>query len=253
MDHPRPGLRYVDADDLDNSTFDFDGIDVVDSSGEQLGVVDGFIIDVNQSRPYHVVVEAGHWYKHKHFLLPIGHVRLDTGAKRLTADVSKARAERFPGFSRGEFEKLTDKDMDQMAYSSVEACSDEPADPNVAWASWTHYEYPSWWDASYYRSDRMGATGNAGSTASTSSSSRSGMSSAGSASSAGMSNASRDRDRDLVTARGGETSPYAGDRAQPGDVIGVETGGEQTHIGDTAKDEDERRRDAEKAAAKNNR
>lgn len=79
------------------------------------------------------------------------------------------------------------------------------------------------------------------------------MSSAGSTSGAGMSNASRDRDRDLVTARGGETSPYAGDRAQPGDVIGVETGGEQTHIGDTAKDEDDRRRDAEKAAAKNNR
>jgi PRC-barrel domain len=246
MDHPRPGLRYVDADDLDNSTFDFDNLDVVDSSGEKLGVVDGFIIDVNQSRPYHVVVEAGHWYKHKHFLLPIGHVRLDTGTKRLTADVSKARAERFPGFSRGEFEKLTDKDMDQMAYSSVEACCDEPADRNVAWASWTHYEYPSWWDASYYRA---GAAANVGSTASTSS--MSGMGSGGGTSAAGQSNASRDRE--LVTARGGETSPRAGDRAQPGDVIGVETGGEQTHIGDTADDEDERRRDAEKAAAKNSR
>jgi PRC-barrel domain len=251
MDHPRPGLRYVDADDLDNSTFDFDGIDVVDPSGEKLGSVDGFIIDVNQSRPYHVVVEAGHWYKHKHFLLPIGHVRLDTAAKRLTADVSRARAERFPGFSRGEFEKLTDRDMDQMAYSSVEACCDEPADRNVAWASWTHYEYPSWWDASYYRSDRTDATGTLGSTASTSSTG--GASSAGSTGGAGMSNASRDRDRELVTARAGETSVHAGDRAQPGDVIGVATGGEQTHIGDTAKDEDERRRDAENAAAKTDR
>jgi len=247
MDHPRPGLRYVDADDLDSSTFDFDGLDVVDQSGEMLGTVDGFIIDVNQSRPYHVVVEAGHWYKHKHFLLPIGHVRLDTGAKRLTADVSKARAERFPGFSRGEFEKLTDKDMDQMASSSVEACSDEPIDRTVGWASWSHYEYPSWWDASYYRAGSAASSG-MGSTAS--GSSTSGISS-GSTSNAGMANASRDRDRELVTARGGETSPYDGDRAQPGDVIGVETGGEQTHIGDTAKDEDERRRDAEKAAAKN--
>jgi hypothetical protein len=251
MDHPRPGLRYVDADDLDNSAFDFDGIDVVDASGEKLGVVDGFIIDVNQSRPYHVVVEAGHWYKHKHFLLPIGHVRLDTGTKRLMADVSKARAERFPGFSRGEFDKLTDKDMDQMAYSSVEACSDEPIDRSISYASWTHYEYPSWWDASYYRPAGTTAAGGIGSTASASS--MSGMASSGSRSGAGMSNADRDRDRELVTARGGETSPYAGDRAQPGDVIGVETGGEQTHIGDTAKDEDERRRDAEKAAAKNNR
>jgi hypothetical protein len=250
MDHPRPGLKYVDADDLDKSTFDFDGIDVVDQSGEKLGVVDGFIIDVNQSRPYHVVVEAGHWYKHKHFLLPIGHVRLDTGAKRLTADVSKSRAEAFPGFSRGEFEKLTDADMDQMAYSTVEACSNEPIDRAVGWASWTHYEYPSWWDASYYRPANTTAAGASGSTAS---GRTSGMTSGSSTMSGGASTSSRDRDRELVTARGGETSPYAGDRAQPGDVIGVETGGEQTHIGDTAEDEDERRRDAEKAAAKNNR
>ena len=251
MDHPRPGLKYVDADDLDNSTFDFDGIDVVDQSGEKLGVVDGFIIDVNESRPYHVVVEAGHWYKHKHFLLPIGHVRLDTGAKRLTADVSKSRAEKFPGFSRGEFEKLSDKDMDQMAYSSVEACSDEPIDRAVGWASWTHYEYPSWWDASYYRPAGTTAAGSTGSAASARAAS--GLSSGSSTAGTAASTASRDRDRELVTARGGETSPHAGERAQPGDVIGVETGGEQTHIGDTAKDEDDRRRDAEQAAAKDNR
>jgi PRC-barrel domain protein len=250
MDHPRPGLKYVDADDLDNSTFDFDGIDVVDQSGEKLGVVDGFIIDVNQSRPYHVVVEAGHWYKHKHFLLPIGHVRLDTGGKRLTADVSKTRAEAFPGFSRGEFEKLTDTDMDQMAYSSVQACCDDPIDRTVGFASWTHYEYPSWWDASYYRPAGTTAGGSIGSTAAAPSASR--ISSSGAAG-AGASTASRDRERELVTARGGETSPHAGARAQPGDVIGVETGGEQTHIGDTAKDEDQRRRDVEKAAAKDRR
>jgi hypothetical protein len=166
----------------------------------------------------------------------------------LTADVSKSRAEAFPGFSRSEFEKLTDTDMDQMAYSSVQACSDEPIDRTVGWASWTQYEYPSWWDASYYRPAGTTAAGSIGSTAAARASS--GISSG---SSAAASTASRDRDRELVTARGGETSPHAGDRAQPGDVIGVETGGEQTHIGDTAKDEDERRRDAEKAAAKDRR
>jgi hypothetical protein len=38
------------------------------------------------------------------------------------------------------------------------------------------------------------------------------------------------------------------DRAQPGDVIGIESDGETTELGDTAEDEDERRRDAEEAA-----
>jgi hypothetical protein len=240
----------VDADDLDSTTFDFDGIDVMDPAGEKLGEVDGFIIDVNQSRPYHVVVEAGHWFKHKHFLLPIGHVRLDTAAKRLIADVPKTRAERFPGFSRSEFEKLTDRDMDQIAYSSASACGDQPIDQSIAWASWTHYEYPSWWDASYYRPDRADtAARDIGGGAPTS-----GISSSASRTPAtSTADIGRDRDRELVTASAGDTSSYSGGRAQPGDVIGVETGGEQTHVGDTAKDEDERRRDAERAAAKDRR
>lgn len=42
----------------------------------------------------------------------------------------------------------------------------------------------------------------------------------------------------------------AGDRAQPGDVLGIETDGETTELGDTREDEDERRRDAEEAARK---
>ena len=42
-----------------------------------------------------------------------------------------------------------------------------------------------------------------------------------------------------------EPSPHLGGRAQPGDVIGVETGGEQTHVGETTEDENKRRRSAE--------
>jgi len=36
-------------------------------------------------------------------------------------------------------------------------------------------------------------------------------------------------------------------RAQPGDVLGVDRDGESTHLGETRKDEDKRREDAEKA------
>jgi hypothetical protein len=38
------------------------------------------------------------------------------------------------------------------------------------------------------------------------------------------------------------------ERAQPGDVLGIERGGETTGLGDTADDEDQRREDAEDAA-----
>jgi hypothetical protein len=45
-----------------------------------------------------------------------------------------------------------------------------------------------------------------------------------------------------------DVSPHQGRRAQPGDILGIETGGETTGIGDTAEDEDERRRDTNKKA-----
>jgi uncharacterized protein YjbJ (UPF0337 family) len=52
------------------------------------------------------------------------------------------------------------------------------------------------------------------------------------------------RDEEAV-AREAEPSPHFGGRAQPGDVIGMETGGEQTHVGETTEDENNRRRDAQ--------
>jgi sporulation protein YlmC with PRC-barrel domain len=170
MDHPRPWLRYVDAGDLDDKAFDFGGVEVVDPAGEKLGKVDGFIIDVNTGRPYHVVVEAGSWFKHRHFLIPIGRIGLDSDARRLQADVPKARAERFPGFDRSEFEKLSAAEMDQMAHSMASAYRDDDVVIATSWETWQDYASPSWWDASFYRPDNMdrSATGLTGTSSGTS-------------------------------------------------------------------------------------
>ena len=54
----------------------------------------------------------------------------------------------------------------------------------------------------------------------------------------------------IARARDDEASIDNGVRAQPGDVLGLDTDGERTYIGDTSEDEDRRRREAEKAAPK---
>ena len=41
------------------------------------------------------------------------------------------------------------------------------------------------------------------------------------------------------------------ERAQPGDVLGIEEEGETTHLGETAEDEEDRLNEAEEDAAKN--
>jgi hypothetical protein len=228
----------VDADDLDDSTLDFDGLDVESPNGAKLGDVDGFIIDVSSARPYYVVVDAGGWFKSKFFLLPVGHVALDSGRRKLIASVDKDRVARYPGFDRSEFEKLTDDELSRMDDEMMAACCpDETAARTVSvtrFESRAHYQAPSWWDSDFYRPDRVDAAA---------------RSMAG-VTSAGDSRLERDRQRDSVVAQADDVSPHLGGRAQPGDVLGVETGGERTYIGDTSEDENKRRRDAEKAAGK---
>lgn len=47
-----------------------------------------------------------------------------------------------------------------------------------------------------------------------------------------------------------ETPDPLDERAQPGDVLGIENDGETTHLGDTAEEEDDRLEDAEEEAKK---
>lgn len=254
MDHPRAGLRYVDASDLDDSTMDFDGMNVESRSGDKLGDVDGFVIDVTSARPLYVVVDAGGWFTSKYFLLPVGHVGLDASGDKMIADVTRDRVANYPGFDRDEFSKLSDDELNRMDEKMITACCPDEVIDRAAMGQrydrWTHYRNPTWWDASYYRPDRVDTSART-------------MASTGAAASSvtlpsrddlrSDRDREREREREVVVAREGtadDVSPHFGGRAQPGDVLGLETGGEQTHVGDTTEDENKRRQDAEKAARK---
>ena len=246
MDHPLPWLRYVDADDINDDTIDFDGMDVASPTGEHLGNVDGFIVDSESARPYYLVVDAGGWFKSKHFLLPVGHVRFDADEEALVTDIDRNRVNRFPGFDQDKFDKLTVDDMKRLNDDTCAACSIEgvaivyAADEPLAKA-WNRpdYKQPDWWRANPTQPDRMGAR----------------AVTAGTETMSGVreTNPIRVKDdvrSDDVRAKDVDPSPHYAGRAQPGDVLGVETGGEQTHIGDTAEDENDRRSNAEKTDAK---
>jgi hypothetical protein len=53
-------------------------------------------------------------------------------------------------------------------------------------------------------------------------------------------------DRDELRDRDDLRAPAVGERAQPGDILGIESAGERTALGETAADEDKRRERAEK-------
>jgi len=257
MDRPLPWLKYVDAGDLDDGRVDFDSMDIESPTGEHLGDVDGFVVDASSGRPYYIVVDAGGWFKSKAYLLPVGHAVLDVDRQVLVTALGREHVDRFPGFDKDEFEKLPEADIKRFNDETCIAIAGEaitfPSDEPLA-AAWERsaFRYPDWWHAEsseVERRDRRAETAGAkfgtptlaDLTRPVAKAERSAV------------ETKTDKSRPPVpsgaqtTGRETEASPHFDGRAQPGDVLGIETEGETTQIGDTAEKENARRRDAERS------
>jgi hypothetical protein len=207
VDHPKPGLKYVKVDHLSDRTLDLSDMPVESHAREELGTVDGLIVDSESGRPYYLVVDAGHWFKSKHVLVPVGLLTLAADRESLLVSLSKTQIHGFPGVDLDRFSELTVAEIRQINDVTLQV-----SEPGVSVSttagygeSWTHpsYAMPEWWPSFIPASEA----------------------------------------RWLIDI--GDTSPHFDQRAQPGDILGIETGGERTEIGDTKEDEDDRRRDAE--------
>ncbi len=256
MDRPLPWLKFVDASDVDEEV-DFDGMHVESPTGEHLGDVEGFIVDSDSGRPFYVVVDAGGWFKSKHFLLPVGHVRLDADSddEALITSITRDRINKFPGFDKNQFEKMSDAELKRFNDDTCSMCTIEgvvvtygAGEPVEAAWDRPDFAYPDWWHAEPTLPDRMGE-----SALTKGAEYHPGPESTATDQAGRDEMVARDSDRDTDSDRAsdtaGDVSPHFDGRAQPGDVIGIETGGERTSVGDTAEDENKQRESAEKAAS----
>jgi sporulation protein YlmC with PRC-barrel domain len=243
VDHPKPWLRYIEADKIQDRTLALDGMKVRNDAGEKLGSVDGLIVDSDSGRTYYLVVDAPGWFSSKQFLLPIGQAHLDADRDALVINLTKDQVKRFPGFDKDEFDTLSTTDIKRinddigMVLDPTAAyTADEPY-----YEAWTrqYYQYPEWWEGtpvgpgepSSVAYDLRNAPDRLKETMPT----------------------RRERSQSVERAEAHDASPHFDGRAQPGDVLGIETGGEETHIGDSKEDENERRRKAEAADRKERR
>jgi hypothetical protein len=252
MDHTTYAsrLRYLDAEDVQDAVVDYDGLDVRGPNGDRLGDVDGFIVDAQAGRVYYVVVESGGWFRSNRILLPIGHVTVDVDDKALKVDVSQDALMRYPQFDEERFRAFSDEDLRQFESRMVEACCPDEAAPATDLRTWAyetrrHYTQPSWWQQVDYPAERLRPV--------ESPASRAMATHPPTVDRPGTAGEPRPRSEEVraraAVPREGEASPHFDGRAQPGDVLGIETGGERTSVGETAEDENKRRRDAERAIA----
>lgn len=240
MDHPKAWLRYIEADKIEDRTLALKDMKVRNNADEKLGTVDGLIVDGDSGRTYYIVVDAPGWFTSKQWLLPIGQAHLDADRDALVAKMSKDQVSRFPGFDKEQFETLSESDIkrlnDDIGMVLEPTASYQADEPYYEAWSRRFYEYPDWWagipmlppDPAVVKGQKIG-----------------------SASAPVMPTPRRNRSQQLEAAEVHDTSPHFEGRAQPGDVIGIETGGEETHIGDTREDENERRENAVEADRKN--
>lgn len=156
-------LRYLDADDVDDSVVNFDGLDVRGRDDEKLGDVNGFIVDLASGRVLYVVVDSGGWFRSRRFLAPIGHAVIDQGRRALSLDISKDRLHGYPEFDESRFSEFSDADLRTFEARMAEVCCPEEAVEDVsaatpaAWAYDTrrHYRQPDWWTAGSYVHERL--------------------------------------------------------------------------------------------------
>jgi hypothetical protein len=155
---------------------------------------------------------------------------------------------------------MSEDDLRRFNDETCNACSAtvvtyEPTEPFSSQWDRPQYAMPSWWSAEPSLPERMGdAAFSAGveyPPSKVAPPSTSSMATERSGAERMTAKAAHPGDRDLSgTARETEDSPFFDGRAQPGDVIGLDTGGETTDVGDTSEDENKRRRAAEEAAKK---
>lgn len=245
-------LRYLAASDLSGDQADFDGLDVRNTAGEKLGDVEGFVVDRDSNRPYYLVVDSGGWFSSRHYLVPIGHARFDPDNESLRIDFDRETIERFPEANIDRFDQLTEEEARRFNEQTLMACCPTEASARTGdrwdYDAWSHYRQPDWWTTS--AGQGIAGRGTTAYDPTVRDARHEVLPSDTSLPYERERVLARDADRPVVdpdtTLNDLPLTPPT-DRAQPGDVLGIETGGETTELGDTAHDEDKRRENAEEA------
>ena len=252
--HVPSRLRYVDADQLDRDVLDLDGLDVRNTADDHIGDVEGLLVDGVSGRPRYLVVDSGGWFRSRRFLLPVAHARLDSDRRALRVDFDRDTINRFPEMRDDRFDALTDEEFARYDQGVLRASGSDVRGAGPESIRAVDYDTaPTWWNSRAWAAMPLAGAG-AVRTSEVSARSREEIS--------GRLSDEDDvylvRDEPVVAGarddlrrddlrRDDLRAPAVGERAQPGDILGIESGGERTGLGDTAEDEDRRREDAEKA------
>jgi len=100
-------LSYVPIEDVARHRGTTEAVAIRTAADDQLGTLDGLIVDAQDGRARYVVVDAG-GILHRRHLLPVSLLRLDEPGGVLRVRVDKEVAERYPAFDSDAFATMSE-------------------------------------------------------------------------------------------------------------------------------------------------
>lgn len=111
-------LRYMPSSDVPE--FRYSGYRVVNRQGlsaeawakadDDLGTLDGFIVESPSGRPIYFVVDSGGWFVGRRYVIPIGQLEADQAARVLWTDLDRETISRYPAFNPAAFLAMNDEE-----------------------------------------------------------------------------------------------------------------------------------------------
>lgn len=130
----------------------FSDVRMFGAGGDDLGTLDGFVVDRNTGRPYYLVVEAGNWFVGKRYLVPVGKAHFEPDSRRMRLDIGKDTVKKYPKFEENWFE-FDEARRREYEGSLLTAFGASPA-PGTAggfdYGSMPEFSQPEWWRAGDY-------------------------------------------------------------------------------------------------------
>jgi ferritin-like metal-binding protein YciE len=140
-------LAYVSRDHVRGSE-SFSDVRVVGGANDDLGSVDGFVVDRSSGRPYYVVVDSGGWFAGGRYLLPVNSLNFDRPAKRMRARLDKDTIKRYPKFDGDAFESPGEgHQYERRLLETYAPGSDIAGTRSETWnyEDYEQFRQPEWW------------------------------------------------------------------------------------------------------------
>ena len=158
----RGRLRFVDVADLPTSEFPYGGLKVRNQPGDDLGSLDGFIVETASGRPVYYVVDSGGWFIGRRYLVPVGKGRLDTATRVLLVDLDRERLQRYPEFNTNAFMTMSPEQTRAYERRVMAAIIPEAGHESRYWESYERlpdYSTPAWLSTTSWGPARSGDPG----------------------------------------------------------------------------------------------